>query len=331
MGQQRKGTVILGVGLLFVMAIFAVGADAALVQRSAFVGNYGLSTDGFGSTSNSGTISADVPLGATVTAAYLYSATNFSSPTLGTVTLDGTTVVFTDEWTNALGVQTEFFRTGISDVTSIVAPVINGGFGGIYNFSVTESLSATDGEALVVIYRLADATAINTVAILDGPQALTGDSFTANFASPLDPSATGFFAEMRLGDSFSVNGQASTVTVNGTTITVNAGNNDDGAQVADGSLITVGGDNDPFSALNPIYADDHERYNLAPYIAVGAMSITVDTVNPSNDDNIFLAAFFLKGAATIDDGTKVPEPGTLLLLGSGLVGLVGYRRTKRMM
>jgi PEP-CTERM motif len=31
------------------------------------------------------------------------------------------------------------------------------------------------------------------------------------------------------------------------------------------------------------------------------------------------------------EATAVPEPATLLLLGSGLVGLVGYRRMKRMM
>ena len=334
--RKRKGTVILAVLLLFVMAVFAGVADAALVQRGeALVGSYGLSTDGFGDTDNDGTISAFVPLGATVERAYLYSATNGTSAntTLGTVTLGGTAVTFFDQWTNdILPFLPNFFLTGISDVTSIVKPTIDAGAGGTYNFSVTESLDATDGEALVVIYSLASLPTA-TVAILDGTQALAGDSFTANFASPLDPAEAGFFAEMRLGISFSAEPQSSNVTVNGTLISANAGSNDDGF-VANGALMTVGGNDDPFSTPLPTYANDHERYTLVPNIALGDTSITVDTVNPSNDDNIFLAAFYLSGIAGINEPPPqngVPEPGTLLLLGSGLVGLVGYRRTKRMM
>lgn len=333
--MKRKGTVILAGGLLILMAVFAGVADAALVQRTAYVGNYGLSTDGFGNFSNSGTISAFVPSGATVVKAYLYSATNGQSATLGDVSLGGTGVTFFDQWTNdILPTYPNYFRTGISDVTSIVKPSIDSGAGGTYNFSVTESLGNTDGEALVVIYSLASLPTA-TVAILDGKQALAGDSFSANFASPLDPTEAGFFAEMRLGDSFSYPDQSSNVTVNGTLISAVAGGYDDGVG-GGGSLITVGGNDDPFSTLLPAYADDHERYNLVPYITLGDTSIAVDTINPSNDDNIFLAAFYLHGIAGINEPPPpppngVPEPGTLLLLGSGLIGLVGYRRTKRMM
>ena len=135
---------------------------------------------------------------------------------------------------------------------------------------------------------------------------------------------------MRLGIGFSCCSQASTVVVNGTTITNTAGNNDDGDAVANGALITMGGDNDPFSTLLPAYADDHERYNLVPYIATGDTSITVRTLNPSNDDNIFLAVFKVTGDAGFNEPpSSVPEPGMLALLGIGLASMGLYRRFAR--
>lgn len=73
----------------FFIIFFANYAQAALSPFQSFVGNVGLSTDGFGSTTESGIISASVPAGSTVLAAYLYSATNTSS-TIPTVQLDGT-------------------------------------------------------------------------------------------------------------------------------------------------------------------------------------------------------------------------------------------------
>jgi hypothetical protein len=67
-------------------------------------------------------------------------------------------------------------------------------------------------------------------------------------------------------------------------------------------LITERGDNGPFSTLLLTYANDHERYNLTPYIASGINSITVSTANASEDDNIFLAASRVSGRG----GVNVP-------------------------
>ncbi len=326
-------------GYLFLAAAVSIilstsSAWAALTVFQTYTGNYGLSTDGFGSTTNTGTISADVPVGATVVAAYLYSAT-YGDSALGTVTLNGNAVTFTSNYINPIpSVSPTFFNTGRSDVTSIVAPIINGGPGGIYNFTVTESLDATDGEALVVVYSLPSLPTA-TVAILDGGAALGGDTTSINFATPLDPSDPAFFAEMRIGDSFSCCDQTSTITVNGTQLTTNAGNNDDSADpsLSNGNLITVGGIGDPLSPTNPSYDADHERYNLVPFVNAGDTTITVNTVNPSNDDNIFLAAFYVSGAAGFNQpppveppSASVPEPSSMLLIGSGLSAFWFFRR-----
>jgi hypothetical protein len=118
------------------------------------------------------------------------------------------------------------------------------------------------------------------------------------------------------------------VNVNGDLLTENAGNFDDGENEANGSLITVGGFDDPFSVANPSYADDRERYDLASFITKGDTKITVDTFNSSMDDNIFLAAFYVKGKAGFNeppDGV-IPLPAAGWLLGGGLMGLAALRR-----
>jgi len=316
----RRSLVVAALALVFLPG----RADASLTVFQTYNGNVGYSSDGFGSLSQSGIISASVPVGSTVLAAYLYTGVySFSGPPAYDSTLNGIDVNYGPLVPNATACCG--IASARADVTATVAAVINGGGGGVYNFTVTEASEAQDGEALVVVYSN-PLLAVATVGILDGFASVTGDSATINFADPLNPLAPGFFAEMIIGDNFSCCGQRSTITVNGQLMTENAGNFDDGEMAANGTLITVGSFDDPFSPLNPGYDTDTERYNLIPFITAGDTSITVRTINASEDDNIFLAVFHVTGEADI---TTVPDqPETLLLLGLGLsvIFAASYRR-----
>lgn len=319
-----------------------VGSSQAFASLTTFQtysgGDYGVSTSGFGSTTNSGTILTSVPVGATLVSAYLYSAYyNFTgSPTVTpVVTLDGTSVSFGPQVTNATAC------CGIgsvrADVTSIVATALataGGPSATPFGLSVTEnpadnsSTAGIDGEMLVTVYKYASGPD-NTVSILDGYASVTGDTAVLTLGAP---ATSGLQAQMMIGDSFSCCGQESTITVNGTVITNSAGNNDDCVDgvAENGCLITVGtnlnnGDpaySDPFSPLLPDYDTDHERYDLASEIAPGDTQIMVDTINSSEDDNIFAAVFEVSGDVVVSTS---PEPSTWLLFGAGLAGLAFLR------
>ncbi len=301
---MKKVTKTLMNVVCFLTMAVSISTSAALIVHDSYYGNVAMSSDGFGSSSDSGTISASVDAGSTVLAAFLYTTTQGSEST-PTVLLNGTVVSFGPEVVNTSQAQLGMHR---ADVTSIVKSIIESGSGGIYDFSIEETVGGAyvDGSGLVIVYENS-ALPLASVGLLDGFSDVTGDSTSINFANPLDPTDPGFFAEMILGIGFSCCDQASQVSINGELLTENAGNFDDGER-ADGALITFGSFNDPFSPRLPGYEEDTERYNLIDFISTGDTSITVNTLNPSGDDNIFFAGFYVAGAAGFNEPPPVVPP-----------------------
>jgi hypothetical protein len=326
------------------LALVAAGASVALLGAGAanasltvfqqYTGSYGISTSGFGSVTDTGTLTANVPAGSTVVAAYLYSSLYFVNPgTPAAGTLNGNALSFTPLGNTGNCCSLEASR---ADVTSIVQGVVGGG-GGAFNFTYNETSANTDGEALVVVYSNA-ALGTSTIGILDGFSDQNGDNSAINFSSPLHPGDPGFHAEMRIGDGFSydqggVTNQVSLVDVNGQRLSNVTGNCDDNTDAfcQNGDLITMGSDDDPFTVAAPgtpanDVNTDHERYDLSPFITDGATSIHIHTVNPSVDDNIFLEVFDVTGQGVVTHG--VPEPATWAMMLLGFFGLGSMIRRK---
>lgn len=344
--KKKAAALLLGVGLAI-----GTSANATLINNFQFNGKGNWSLDAVGSNSTPvGDLTAIVPVGSTIEQAFLYSSrTPFgSTSTSPIVNFDGTSLGAAEFTPLGFTVGLQAWR---ADVTSQVAAKVGGGGASPFTFSILSESpnSQIDGEVLAIVYSN-PAEAERTIAFLDGFSATSGDSTAVNLADPLDTSSPGFEALLSLGIGFGFQGAGmnSNVDINGRRLTSSAGGQDDGTG-ANGGLITVGGidddpsnPDDPFAAASGNPRIDDELYNLAlgnladatPFLLDGITVIDIDTINPSNNDNIFFLGLNITAEAGVNQPPpgpgptpSVPEPFTLSLMGLGLLGFRFARRT----
>ncbi len=293
----------------------AVQGGQSLAPVVTEYGRVTLSVDGLGSNSGTGIIQVEKPAGATVRRAYMAAAsTGFSGYTIpaGNIKINGSDVAFTTTvpCSPAVGCINHW-----AEVTNIVKPIVDGAAAGRVDLTVTEVATATnsiDGEIIAVIFDDPNRTSDSTIVLLFGAQNVDGDTFSIALSEPLDTSNPNLILNLGLGISFGAQvpnqaePQFSEVSVNQQRMTSAAGGQDDGDQLANGALLTVGGlddstDNpaDPHAAPTGDPRFDDELYNLLPFVENGDTTIEVFTLNPSNDDNIFFASLLLGNVTAV--------------------------------
>lgn len=322
---------VFSVGVAAILLSLALGtglAHAGLSPYASETGKISLSVDALGTNDPAGgPIRVQKNAGATVRKAYLFGAKTPGTGALldGDVTLDGTPVV----WDPTSSVESSFGNfTAAADVTSIVKPVVDSAPAGIVNFTVAEGANTDsyDGEILAVILDDPTVTTSGSVILLYGTEDTSGDTFPVALSQPVDKTNPSFALDLSLGISFGYQpaGQYSTVAVNGHLMTSSAGGQDDCVEkyaatpnfpvnCSNGELITAGGigdlnDNPPdptatdetcMGAMGPAPRCDDELYNLLPFVNNGDTSLTFNTTNPSNNDDILFAALNVHGSAAL--------------------------------
>jgi VCBS repeat-containing protein len=294
----------------------------SLTANYTFVGKGNWSIDAAGGQVGGAndTISAIVPEGSKIEAAFLYGTTFGGGGDVNAVTLTIGGVSTVISGFEGLGATSGFpLQAYRADVTSYISTTIGDGDDDTFNF-VRSNIngSSVDGFALVIVYSNPDEST-RTISLLDGFSEFDGDEFELTFSEPVDTTQEGFEAQFSLGVGFGFwpSDQFSRVTVDGRQLTQSAGAQDDGStdfsSISNGGLITIGGigdstaNPDPDQPIDGVRTDD-ELYDLAqgnvdnpaPYLANGATGITVTTLNPSNDDNIFFAGLNVTAVVSVD-------------------------------
>ena len=334
---------LLPLGITVGLCLNIAPASAGFIVREV-IPDAALSIDGFGSTTNSGVIQANIPTGSTIERAYLYAASVWEKLPVNRKVYDvtfhgkalsvGSAITLTPQLDNKA-------TTVLWDVTDIIKSSVTGG---LQDFSIVEN-GQNDGAVLVVAYSNSSTQGLTSV-ILDGELSTGGDTVQFDFDSPY--TGGDFLVSLASSYSSQPSGQFTQIDVttnstNNRRLSTSAGGQDDGewVDVGGGALMTVGGIGDDPTNPDPLAPSSHgpriddEYYNLAlgnsasaaPFISPGDTFLRLKTQNPTNDDNVF-GMFITSGFKST--ATPVPEPSmTLGIFGIGAIGILLSRRGKK--
>ncbi len=356
--MEGKNSMLYYVSFMFLAVTVVLGAaqpafaSLLIIPGGVVTGTVGVSSDGCGTNQPPCSISQDVIAGATVLKAFLYGTSVGFGPTVSiTVELDGTPIVLTALPHNQAPSGLISYRADVTtEVTTALTALSTHTFS--VDDSVGQSTGVVDGIGLVIIYSHASLPT-SSVLVFDGGQQASATVQNLVFGAPVDTSAVGFAAEMRLGIGFSAQDQSdpsgnshcggdstmdSQIDVNGVRLTSCAGNEDDAVGAfGDGALFTLGGVGDDL--LNPSdpnqrsgqgatseAIDDDERYDISGFITDGDTGMLLRTENTSFDDNLFLSILYFK-TIIVDEapavgGSMVPiDTSALLLAGAQSISM----------
>ena len=322
---MTKRLLVITAALILVVGLAATAVDATLNVKVIETGQISMSSDGAATNIGPIAIQVDKPnLASTVRSAYLTCSSTFTDIADNDIALAGNLISWDDAVDNGI------WHNVWADVTAIVQPIVDAAGAGLVDITLEELVNtfSVEGCGLYVVFNDPLQDAANTVFLLFGGQATTGDDFAVSLAEPLEPGDT---AEMGLAIGYGAQDQPplfagsnlcgedaaqfSTIDVNGQRMTSCAGNLDDGnpaETVANGLLLTVGGiGDDPANPTDPFQqaADgalprivEDELYDLSEFLGPSDTLVFVETLNPSNDDNIFAGHMYLTTAAIIGEG-----------------------------
>jgi hypothetical protein len=307
----------------FETANLATTVTGGLQPIYSDVGRIYLSVDGTGMVQAvTRNIQVDKHAGATVRKAFLFASKTSSAWASGSVLVDGVATT----WIASVqgGTRIPFFNYA-ADITDLIKPRVDAASAGLVDIGINE---VVQGEGTIIAVVLDDPSQAqdNTVSLMFGGMKPTGDDFFITLANPLDAASPTLRLEMGLGISFGFQlpngfGQSSQVTVNGTVVSGCAGGQDDG-ESSNSALLTVGGIGD--SPANPNcsanasqgFRADDELYDLRPFVQTGDQLISVHSINPSQDDNIFFAGLFMTVPAQVTVADATPPVITPVVTGT---------------
>lgn len=245
-----------------------------------------------GGTYNTGTVTINKPVGATLLKAFVLSAGRGGGGGVSDITVNGTSVtlpnteVATDGTTNKWG-----------DVTSEIGTMLNALPEGANSVTLAEvTPSSNEGSALLVVWE--SPNLVNGVISLRFSCSRTSEGAIINVPVPaINSSQPNFTVKAGMGISYSTGtgDQVSSIFVNNNQITTVAGGYDDGA-FANGALWTIGDDEDVFST-------ESEKYDITSLVNDGDTVINFTSTSTHTVDYI--------GVIWVQEGPiEIPEPCT---------------------